>query len=143
MQLVDRDVTDLAGLSSTGDPAFLAEAKKMDTAIDPVSALSEESLGVRIVLVAVALLCFGVGSAFYIAASLGAGPRDSLMLVIARRTPLRIGAEWRFDNKATHFQNGTALATTGQSKVVDKESVTTSAGLPPCRHRAFRSSSTP
>jgi uncharacterized membrane protein YczE len=32
-----------------------------------------------------------VGSAFYIGADLGAGPRDSLMLVGARRTGARIG----------------------------------------------------
>ena len=54
------------------------------TAIDAVDASSEESLGVRIGLIAVALVCFGVGSAFYICASLGAGPRDSLMLVTSR-----------------------------------------------------------
>jgi uncharacterized membrane protein YczE len=35
---------------------------------------------------------FGVGSAFYIGASLGAGPRDSLMLVGSHRTGIRIGA---------------------------------------------------
>ena len=55
------------------------------TALDWIDALSEQPLGVRIVLVAVALACFGVGSAFYICASLGAGPRDSLMLVTSRR----------------------------------------------------------
>ena len=60
-------------------------------AIDAVDALSEEPLGVRIGLMAVALACFGVGSAFYICASLGAGPRDSLMLVVARRLGVRIG----------------------------------------------------
>ena len=61
------------------------------TAIDAVDALSEESLGVRIGMIAIALLCFGVGSAFYICASLGAGPRDSLMLVTSRRLGVRIG----------------------------------------------------
>jgi uncharacterized protein len=61
------------------------------TALEAVNALSEESLGVRIVLIAIALLCFGVGSALYIAASMGAGPRDSLMLVTARRLGVRIG----------------------------------------------------
>ncbi len=44
------------------------------------------------------------------------------------QTPLQVGKDWRFENKATHFQNGTALSTTGQSKVVGKESITTSAG---------------
>ena len=61
------------------------------TAFDPVSALSEESLGVRISLIPIALVCFGVGSAFYIAASMGAGPRDSLMLVTSKRLGVRIG----------------------------------------------------
>jgi uncharacterized membrane protein YczE len=45
----------------------------------------------RIALLGLGLVCFGVGSAFYIGANLGAGPRDSLMLVGARRTGLRIG----------------------------------------------------
>jgi uncharacterized protein len=62
------------------------------TALDSVDALSEEPLGVRIALIGVALACFGVGSAFYICASLGAGPRDSLMLVTSRRLGVRLGA---------------------------------------------------
>jgi len=62
------------------------------TALDWVDALSEQPLGVRIALVAVALACFGVGSAFYICASMGAGPRDSLMLVTSRRLGIRLGA---------------------------------------------------
>lgn len=61
------------------------------TAIDAIDSLSQEPLGVRIVLVAIALPFFGVGSAFYICASLGAGPRDSLMLVVSRRLGVRIG----------------------------------------------------
>ena len=62
------------------------------TAADPVASLSEQGLGVRIVLVVVALPFFGVGSAFYICASMGAGPRDSLMLVTSRGLGVRIGA---------------------------------------------------
>ena len=62
------------------------------TAVDEVELLSEQGLAVRIALVAVALPFFGVGSAFYICASLGAGPRDSLMLVASRRLGIRIGA---------------------------------------------------
>ena len=62
------------------------------TSLAWVDALSERPLGVRIALVAVALACFGVGSAFYICASLGAGPRDSLMLVTSRRLGIRLGA---------------------------------------------------
>lgn len=61
------------------------------TAIDAVSSLSEEELGVRAGLIPLALVCFGVGSAFYICANMGAGPRDSLMLVASQRLGLRIG----------------------------------------------------
>jgi hypothetical protein len=43
------------------------------------------------------------------------------------QTPLQVGKEWRFENNATHT-NGTALSTTGQSKVVGEEKITTSAG---------------
>ena len=61
------------------------------TRIDAVSALSDEGLAVRICLLPLALACFGAGSALYIAPSLGAGPRDSLMFVVARGLRLRIG----------------------------------------------------
>jgi uncharacterized membrane protein YczE len=60
--------------------------------VDVVTELSEQGLALRIVLVALALPFFGVGSAFYICASMGAGPRDSLMLVASRRLGVRIGA---------------------------------------------------
>lgn len=58
---------------------------------DAVDALSDEGLGVRVGLIALALACFGAGSAFYICASMGAGPRDSLMLVASARLGVRIG----------------------------------------------------
>ena len=61
------------------------------TAIDPAAGLSEEGLGVRITLLAIAVPFFGIGSALYIAPAMGAGPRDSLMLVISRRLGMRIG----------------------------------------------------
>jgi uncharacterized membrane protein YczE len=38
------------------------------------------------------IVLVGLGSALYIGAGLGAGPRDSLMLTVARRTRWRIGA---------------------------------------------------
>jgi uncharacterized protein len=45
----------------------------------------------RIALLAAGLVLFGVGSALYIGAALGAGPRDSLMLVGAHRSGFRVG----------------------------------------------------
>jgi hypothetical protein len=44
------------------------------------------------------------------------------------KLPLRLGKDWRFEGKGTHFQNGTAFSITGQSKVVGSEKLTTSAG---------------
>ena len=60
-------------------------------AIDVVDALSESSLTARISFMVVGILIIGIGSGLYIGAGLGAGPRDSLMLVAARRAGVRIG----------------------------------------------------
>ena len=57
-----------------------------------VHELSEWPRLPRVALLAAGLAAFGAGSALYIGAALGAGPRDSLMLVGSRRLGLRIGA---------------------------------------------------
>jgi uncharacterized membrane protein YczE len=59
--------------------------------VEAVAGLSEQALGVRIALMVAGILVIGVGSGFYIGAGLGAGPRDSLMLVLTRRTGIRLG----------------------------------------------------
>jgi uncharacterized protein len=59
--------------------------------IPAVEALSEEGLAVRSVVLVVGIAIVAVGSAFYLGAALGAGPRDSLMLVLALRMARRIG----------------------------------------------------
>jgi uncharacterized membrane protein YczE len=61
------------------------------TTIGPVDRLSESSLGVRIGLLAVTMPLIGIGSALYLGAWFGAGPRDSLMVVGGERTGLRLG----------------------------------------------------
>jgi uncharacterized protein len=61
------------------------------TSLHALTRLSAQPLGVRIVLLAGGIAIVGLGSAFYIAGDFGAGPRDTLMLVGARRTGLRIG----------------------------------------------------
>jgi uncharacterized membrane protein YczE len=53
--------------------------------------LSHEPLGLRIALLLVGIALIGPASAFYIGADLGAGPRDTLMLVGSRRTGVRVG----------------------------------------------------
>jgi uncharacterized membrane protein YczE len=56
-----------------------------------VAQLASWPLGGRVLLLVTGLALFGAGSALYIGAALGAGPRDSLMLVGARRAHVRIG----------------------------------------------------
>jgi uncharacterized protein len=53
--------------------------------------LSQQPLGVRIAMLLIGIGLIGPGSAFYIGADLGAGPRDTLMLVGSRRTGVRVG----------------------------------------------------
>lgn len=59
--------------------------------IHAVRGLSTDPLGVRAGLLALGMVFFGVGTALYIGAGLGAGPRDSLMVVGSRRTGARFG----------------------------------------------------
>ena len=61
------------------------------TAIGALGGLAHDALGVRIPLLLCGIWLIGPASAFYIGADLGAGPRDTLMLVGARRTRFRIG----------------------------------------------------
>jgi uncharacterized membrane protein YczE len=53
--------------------------------------VSDDPLGVRVGVMVAGVLVIGAGSAFYIGAGMGAGPRDSLMLVSSARTGIRIG----------------------------------------------------
>jgi uncharacterized membrane protein YczE len=60
------------------------------TSIDTLTLLQHDPLGVRIALLVGGVALIGPASAFYIGANFGAGPRDTLMLVGARRTHVRI-----------------------------------------------------
>jgi uncharacterized membrane protein YczE len=62
------------------------------TEVDALTRLSHEPLSLRVPLLVAGIALIGPASAFYICADLGAGPRDTLMLVGARRTRFRIGA---------------------------------------------------
>jgi uncharacterized membrane protein YczE len=55
-----------------------------------VQGLRAGELAPRFGLLVLGVALFGLGSAMYISAGLGAGPRDSLMLVLSRRTGVRI-----------------------------------------------------
>lgn len=60
-------------------------------ALDTIDALSDTSLAIRVALMVVGIVIIGIGTAFYVGAGMGAGPRDSLMLVTSRRSGVRIG----------------------------------------------------
>jgi uncharacterized membrane protein YczE len=56
-----------------------------------VQHLAHDDLGVRIALLVAGILVIGFGTAVYIGAGLGAGPRDSLMLGLTQRLRTRVG----------------------------------------------------
>jgi uncharacterized membrane protein YczE len=60
-------------------------------ALGAVAGLQHDPLAVRVVLLVLGIALIGPASAFYIGADFGAGPRDTLMLVGARRTGRRVG----------------------------------------------------
>jgi len=60
-------------------------------AVSAIDSLSDASLAARIVFMFAGVLVIGLASGLYIGAGMGAGPRDSLMLVVAHRAHVRIG----------------------------------------------------
>jgi uncharacterized membrane protein YczE len=58
---------------------------------DAIDGLSDSALWIRVVLLVGGIAICGVGTALYIGAGMGAGPRDSLMLGITRRVRHRVG----------------------------------------------------
>lgn len=61
------------------------------TSLGAVDRLGSAPLATRSVLLVAGLLLMGAGTALYLSADFGAGPRDSLMVVGAERLGLRIG----------------------------------------------------
>ncbi len=59
--------------------------------LEVVPNLADQGLLARLAMDVVGVGTIGVGSALYIKAALGAGPRDGLMLVLTRRTRQRVG----------------------------------------------------
>jgi uncharacterized protein len=79
------------GIGTVANAALVGVFIVWLTEVPQVEHLSEDPLGVRIALLVAAMPLFGIGSALYIGAWFGAGPRDSLMVVIGRRTGIRLG----------------------------------------------------
>lgn len=79
------------GLGTVANATLIGTFVALLLRIPAVTGLGHAPLGVRVVLLVLGTPCFGLGTAFYVGAALGAGPRDSLMLVLSRRTGVRIG----------------------------------------------------
>jgi uncharacterized protein len=75
----------------------IANALLLGTLVDlllrvgAVGHLSHDSLAVRTVLLAAGIVLVGLGTGLYISASIGAGPRDALMLALTSALRTRVG----------------------------------------------------
>ena len=79
------------GFGTVANAVLVGSLVQLFSSLDAVAGLAHDPLRVRIVLLAAGLALMGVGTALYLGAGLGAGPRDSLMVVGAQRTRFRIG----------------------------------------------------
>jgi uncharacterized membrane protein YczE len=79
------------GLGTVANAVLVGTFIQLLLAFDAVVDLQHEPLAVRVALLLVGIALIGPATAFYIGADFGAGPRDTLMLVGARRTGKRIG----------------------------------------------------
>jgi len=79
------------GVATVANAVLVGGFIQVLTAIPWVEDLSEHAVGPRIGLLVVAMVLFGLGSALYLGAWMGAGPRDSLMVVLGQRSGIRLG----------------------------------------------------
>jgi uncharacterized membrane protein YczE len=79
------------GFATVANSVFVGAFVQALTAIGAVEGLADDPLGVRIAMLVVAMPVYGIASALYLGAWMGAGPRDSLMVVVAARTHRRLG----------------------------------------------------
>ncbi len=79
------------GIGTVANAVLIGTFIQALTSIHALTGLAHDGLPVRIPLLVVGIGLIGPATAFYIGADLGAGPRDTLMLVGARRTRFRVG----------------------------------------------------
>jgi uncharacterized protein len=79
------------GVGTVANAVLVGTFIQVLTSLSAVTGLAHDGLATRIVLLVLGIALIGPASAFYIGADFGAGPRDTLMLVGARRTRFRIG----------------------------------------------------
>jgi len=79
------------GVGTVANAVLVGTFIQVLTSLSAVTGLAHDGLATRVVLLVLGIALIGPASAFYIGADFGAGPRDTLMLVGARRTQFRIG----------------------------------------------------
>jgi uncharacterized membrane protein YczE len=79
------------GVGTIANAVLIGLFIEMLVRLPAMEALSEEGLAVRSVVLVVGIAVVAIGSALYLGAAFGAGPRDSLMLVLTLRSRWRIG----------------------------------------------------
>jgi uncharacterized protein len=79
------------GIGTVANASLIGLFIEVLVRVPAVDSISEEELGVRSLVLVLSIALVAVGSAFYLGGALGAGPRDSLMLVLAFRSGWRIG----------------------------------------------------
>ena len=99
------------GVGTVANAVLVGTFIQLLTSIDGIDDLSSDPLGARIALLVAGIALVGPASALYIGADLGAGPRDTLMLVGARRTGRRVGVV-RATLEATALAAGIVLGGT-------------------------------
>ena len=70
------------GIGTVANAVLIGSIIQGLTSIHALTALAHDGLSVRIPLLVVGIWLIGPATAFYIGADLGAGPRDTLMLVV-------------------------------------------------------------
>jgi uncharacterized membrane protein YczE len=78
------------GLGTVANAVLVGTFIQGLTSVGALTSLAQQPLPVRILLLVGGVALIGPASAFYIGADFGAGPRDTLMLVGALRTHVRI-----------------------------------------------------
>jgi uncharacterized membrane protein YczE len=79
------------GFGTVANATLIGAFIQLLLSTDAIPGAEGAPLAGRIGYLAAGITAFGLGSAFYIGANMGAGPRDSLMLVAALRLGTRVG----------------------------------------------------
>jgi uncharacterized membrane protein YczE len=81
----------VVGAGTVANAVLIGVAVDVLVRADVLAGVPGSSLAVRVLVMVGGILVIGGASALYIGAAFGAGPRDSLMLVVSRRRRVRVG----------------------------------------------------